>query len=98
MVQSVTSNSASAVSAGESLRALAAVGVDEQVIVAEVRGDARDAAIVRAMGLTPGACVRVCRVGEPCIVAVMCHRGCHCASGRIGLSRAMAGRVMVKDS
>ena len=78
--------------------ALSQVAVDRQAVVVEVRGEgsaAGDGAILRAMGLTAGAVVRVCRVGEPTIVAVMCHRGCHCASGRIGLARELAGRVMV---
>jgi len=56
-----------------------------------------DAPILRAMGLNEGAVIRVCRVGEPTIVALLCHRGCHCASSRVGLSRALAERVLVTE-
>ena len=61
--------------------------------------DPSDAALLRAMGLRPAARIRVCRLGEPCIVEVMsgsesCGRpgGCAC---RIGLARPLAERVMV---
>ena len=61
--------------------------------------DPADAALLRAMGLRPAARIRVCRLGEPCIVEVMsgsdsCNRpgGCAC---RIGLARPLAERVMV---
>src|SRR5262249_42652497 len=33
--------------------------------------DPADAALLRAMGLRPSARIRVCRLGEPCIVEVM---------------------------
>ncbi len=51
-----------------------------------------DAAMLRAMGLKPQAEVRICRLGQPCIVAVknQCGGGC-----RIGLDRSIAERVMV---
>jgi Fe2+ transport system protein FeoA len=61
--------------------------------------DPSDAALLRAMGLRPSARIRVCRLGEPCIVEVLsgsesCGRpgGCAC---RIGLARPLAERVMV---
>jgi Fe2+ transport system protein FeoA len=61
--------------------------------------DPNDAALLRAMGLRPSARIRICRLGEPCIVEVMsgtdsCGRpgGCAC---RIGLARPLAERVMV---
>jgi hypothetical protein len=61
--------------------------------------DPSDAALLRAMGLRPSARIRVCRLGEPCIVEVMsgsdsCNRpgGCAC---RIGLAKPLAERVMV---
>ena len=61
--------------------------------------DAGDAALLRAMGLRPAARIRICRLGEPCIVEVMsggesCGRpgGCAC---RIGLAKPLAERVMV---
>jgi Fe2+ transport system protein FeoA len=61
--------------------------------------DPNDAALLRAMGLRPSARIRVCRLGEPCIVEVMsgsesCGRpgGCVC---RIGLAKPLAEKVMV---
>jgi hypothetical protein len=69
---------------------------------------ADDAAYVRALGLRPAAFVRVCRVGQPCIVEVMAGAAddsacckddaslagsCSC---RIGLSRELAQHVMVE--
>ena len=51
------------------------------------------AAMLRAMGLTPEARVRVCRLGEPCIVAVRCACG---GQTRIGLARRIASRIMVR--
>lgn len=46
---------------------------------------------LRAMGLRPDCALRLCRHGEPCIVAVG-DNACGC---RIGLSRAIADRVLV---
>ncbi|GAB4549711.1 MAG: hypothetical protein Tsb0013_11130 [Phycisphaerales bacterium] len=54
--------------------------------------DASDAKLLRAMGLRDHARVRLCRVGEPCILQVMGSCGCSC---RIGLSRPLAQRVML---
>lgn len=58
-----------------------------------------DAAMLRAMGMKPGASVRVCRAGEPCIVEVLPPSGggpCGCdCSTRIGLAKDLAMRVMV---
>src|SRR5439155_21521247 len=54
--------------------------------------DEQDAAMLRAMGLRPRARVRVCRVGETCIVEVIDGPGCSC---RIQLSRQLARRVML---
>ena len=53
--------------------------------------DHDDAQVLRAMGLKPNAEVKVCRLGEPCIVAIanQCGLGC-----RIGLSRRLAEAVM----
>ena len=53
-----------------------------------------DAAMLRAMGLRPQARIRVCRLGEPCIVEVLAltDGGCGC---RIGLARPLAARIMV---
>ena len=51
-----------------------------------------DSAMLRAMGLKPQAEVRICRLGQPCIVAVknQCGGGC-----RIGHDRSIADRVKV---
>jgi len=61
-------------------------------VVAESAFDADDAEQLRCMGLRPSAEIRVCRMGEPCIVALRdgCGLGC-----RIGLSRKLAERLMV---
>ena len=61
-------------------------------VVAQASFDADDAEYLRCMGLRPSAEIRVCRHGEPCIVALTdgCGLGC-----RIGLSRALAERLMV---
>ena len=63
--------------------------------LAEAAGvDGEDgAAMLRAMGLTPEARIRLCRLGEPCIVAVRCACG---GQTRIGLARRIASRIMVQ--
>ncbi len=54
--------------------------------------DEQDAKMLRAMGLRPDASIQMCRLGEPCIVALSgaCGGGC-----RIGLAKDIASRVMV---
>ena len=76
-------------------RPLSSLGVGQHGLVIACRVEGANAPILRAMGLTEGAVLRVCRVGEPTIVALLCHRGCHCASSRVGLARALAERVLV---
>jgi hypothetical protein len=51
-----------------------------------------DAALLEAMGLCDQARVRLCRHGEPCIVAVEVSPGVCC---RIGLARRLAERINV---
>lgn len=51
-----------------------------------------DAALLSAMGLCCNARVRLCRLGQPCIVAVLSGRGAEC---RIGLARPLAERIVV---
>ena len=51
-----------------------------------------DAALLGAMGLCCDAKVRLCRAGEPCIVAVMTGGRASC---RIGLARPLAERIQV---
>jgi len=47
----------------------------------------QDCALLRALGLTDRCTLRICKVGEPCIVEVR--------STRIGLSRAVAHGIFV---
>ncbi len=54
---------------------------------------ARDAAYLGAMGLCCNAKVRLCRAGEPCIVAIVSGTGASC---RIGLARPLADRIIVE--
>lgn len=46
-----------------------------------------DCELLSAMGLTDHCRLRVCRIGEPCIIQV--------AATRLGLSSAMARQIMV---
>ena len=75
-------------------RSLTEMSVGSEGIVCETCLDPRDAAMLRAMGLRPRSRVRVCRLGDPCIVEVMPNTpgGCGC---RIGLARPLAARVMI---
>jgi len=65
----------------------------ETGVVRSAPGDGPDAAILAAMGLCCNAKVRLCRAGEPCIVAVLGGSGAGC---RIGLARPLADRIMVE--
>ena len=47
----------------------------------------QDCALLQALGLTDHCVLRVCKVGEPCIVQVR--------TTRIGLSRAVADGIFV---
>ena len=49
--------------------------------------DSQSRAVLRSLGLTDGARLRVCRVGDPCIIQVR--------STRIGLSRQVGQSVYV---
>jgi len=74
--------------------------------VREVALDAEDASMLRAMGLRVDMQVRVCRLGEPCIIELLggraatesatadCPRG-HACTCRIGLSKPLARNVRV---
>ncbi|MDX2148241.1 MAG: FeoA family protein [Planctomycetota bacterium] len=68
-------------------------------VVRQVCRDEKDAALLRAMGLRVDAVVRVCRVGEPCIVEVL-YRSERCGecTCRLGLSRPLAEQVMVSPT
>jgi len=71
---------------------LTQVSRGRRVTVSDTMDDHEDARVLRAMGLRPNAELKVCRLGEPCIVALAngCGLGC-----RIGLSRRLAECVMV---
>ncbi|MGV6815395.1 MAG: FeoA family protein [Phycisphaerales bacterium] len=47
-----------------------------------------DCSMLRAMGLRPEATIKMCRLGEPCIISLS-------GACRIGLSKDIASRVMV---
>ena len=49
--------------------------------------DQQSRSILRSLGLTDGAQMRVCRIGDPCIIQVR--------STRIGLSKTVAQSVYV---
>lgn len=57
--------------------------------------DPGDAALLRAMGLRPASRVRLCRVGEPCVVEIMVGSAACACSSRIGMARSLAAQVMV---
>ena len=86
-------------------RALTAMRPGEMGVICGSRLSADDAALLRAMGLCDRATVRVCRLGEPCVVAVGGVQGvgtggggegCTCGgSCRIGLARPLAERIFV---
>lgn len=73
--------------------ALSELGIGECAVVQASALGEGDAAALKAMGLRPEARVRVCRIGEPCIVEVGAGESSSC---RIGLSRTIALRVMVR--
>ena len=52
--------------------------------------DDQSRAILSSLGLTDGARLRICRLGDPCIIQVR--------STRIGLSRAVARSIYVAVS
>ena len=86
------------VSAGPSVQ-LTTLRPGQTALVSSTTLEPGDAALLRAMGLRMSARIRLCRLGEPCIVEVLtgsesCGRkgGCAC---RIGLARPLAERVMV---
>lgn len=70
----------------------------QTAVIAESRLSRDDAALLRAMGLCERTHVRLCRVGEPCVVAVGGVSAEHCRCGgtcRIGLARNLADRIFV---
>jgi hypothetical protein len=78
--------------------------VGEMGIIQEKKLDESDRAVLRAMGLACNATVKLCRAGEPCIVAVMTGgaAGGRLGSGvagadccRIGLAKPLADKIFV---
>lgn len=61
-------------------------------VVQACRLEPGEAAMLRAMGLRPRVRVRLCRVGEPCILEICCGPG---VGSRIALNRPLAEHVMV---
>jgi len=57
--------------------------------------DESEASLLLAMGFGPNVEVRMCRLGEPCIVALPC--GCDVSGCRIGLAKKIAERVYVRE-
>lgn len=55
-------------------------------VLREVRDD-QSRAVLRSLGLTDGARLRICRLGDPCIIQVR--------STRIGLSKVVARSIYV---
>lgn len=51
-----------------------------------------EAAMLRAMGLRPRVRLKLCQLGEPCIVEICCGPG---VGSRVALHRALAERVRV---
>ena len=68
-------------------------------VICESRLDPEDAALLRAMGLSVGATVRVVREGEPCVVGLGADGASGCGCGgmcRIGLARGLAAKILVR--
>ncbi|MEM7623013.1 MAG: FeoA family protein [Planctomycetota bacterium] len=65
----------------------------QRAVIAGLAGDVADGPLVEAMGIRRDCELRVCRTGSSCIVALEtpCGGGC-----RVGLSREIADRVLVK--
>jgi Fe2+ transport system protein FeoA len=86
-------------STGEDVASIASLKRGQTGVVLEAQLGESDSALLRAMGLHPAARVRLCREGEPCIVAVTAGSGPNCGCGsecRIGLARSLAQRIFVK--
>ena len=76
--------------------ALTTLKPGETARICETCLDPADAAMLRAMGLRPNAVVRLCRMGEPCIVEVLASEASTAACAcRIGLAKLLAQRVLV---
>jgi Fe2+ transport system protein FeoA len=78
-------------------RPLTAWGAGEVAIVDRVDLDQREASMLRAMGLRPGALVRLSSVGEPSVVEVVSGHTCRChCRCRIGVARGVAEKIYLR--
>jgi Fe2+ transport system protein FeoA len=66
---------------------LSELGVGHRARLHTANLPAQDCALLGSLGMTDRCVLRICKVGEPCIVQVQ--------STRIGLSRAVADGIMV---
>lgn len=66
---------------------LSALAPGQTVRLHESHLHPQDCALLRAIGLTDRCVMRICKIGEPCIVQVR--------ATRIGLSRSVADGIMV---
>lgn len=74
-------------------RSLTTLRAGQRAVVCATELPASDAKMLGAMGLRSNATIRVCSLGEPCIVEVHGQCGLCC---RVGLSRPIAQRVLVE--
>jgi Fe2+ transport system protein FeoA len=84
--------------AGVRVLSLLAMRAGAWGIVHSIEAGPSDAATLRAMGLAPGVRVRVCRVGSPTIIALVCppEAPCKCAGTRLGLARELADQIVIE--
>ncbi|GAB4387110.1 MAG: hypothetical protein Kow0022_18280 [Phycisphaerales bacterium] len=61
--------------------------------VVQTLGGESELAYLKALGIEPGAEVRVCRAGSPCVLGLGLACGGSC---RIGIGRDMARRIVVE--
>lgn len=77
----------SSTSTGSAPVRLSDMAEGQTVRLHEANLNPQDCALLRALGLTDRCVMRICKVGEPCIVQVR--------ATRIGLSRSVAHGIMV---
>lgn len=78
-------------------RPLTAWSAGEIAQVARLDLEPSEASMLRAMGLRPGALVRLSKVGNPSVVEVISGHTCRChCRCRIGLAKDVAARVVLR--
>lgn len=80
--------------AAPSIVPLAHLRVGQTAVICQKNLASDEQEVLRAMGLRRDARIRVCRSGEPCIVAVQTGGAEAC---RIGLARPLAAKVLVQQ-